>query len=73
MNSTLKFDPNLEVTDLRSPTQRTAELVAEIANSLDANIQVTVETGEMSSVVRLRMKLGSLFLENPEPEKLITI
>ena len=49
----LIFDSTLELTDTRSPTERTANLIASIANTINSNIQVTVDTPECDSEGRL--------------------
>ena len=49
----LIFDSTLELTDTRSPTERTADLIASIANTINSNIQVTIETPERDSKGRL--------------------
>ena len=47
------FDSTLELMDTRSPTERTANLIASIANTINSNIQVTVDTPECDSEGRI--------------------
>ena len=49
----LVFDSELERTCSLSPTERSAKLIADIANSINNQIQVTIDTQERDSEMRL--------------------
>ena len=60
----LIYDKSLELNDMRTDTERTSQIVAQIANSIDSNIQCTIETCEMNSDGRLPVLDMKLWIEN---------